>query len=89
MHDGKSLDCEHYVSDVFDTNTGMLWHYDNDNITQISYLPEGVILERFTKKTRKESGVRIKKMVVYILTSHLINPAVFFKNPPTCPKSII
>ena len=44
MHDGDSLDYEHYVSDVFDTNTGIWWHCDDVNITEISDLPEGVIL---------------------------------------------
>ena len=35
-HDGDSLDCGHYVSDVFDCSTGIWWHCDDDNITQIS-----------------------------------------------------
>ena len=35
-HDGDSLDCGHYVSDVFDSSTGICWHSDDDNITQIS-----------------------------------------------------
>ena len=38
-HDGDSLDCGHYVSDVFDSSTGIWWHCDYDNITQISDLP--------------------------------------------------
>ena len=33
---GDSLDCGNYVSDVFDANTGIWWHCDDDNITQIS-----------------------------------------------------
>ena len=32
-HDGNSLDCGHYVSDVFDSSTGILWHCDDYNIT--------------------------------------------------------
>ena len=46
IHDGNSLDCWNYVSDVFNTNTGIWWHRDDDNITKISDLSEGVILER-------------------------------------------
>ena len=36
---GDSLDCGHYVSDVFDSSTGIWWHCDDDNITEISDLP--------------------------------------------------
>ena len=50
MPDGDSLNFKQYVSDVFDTNTGIWWYCDYDNITQISDLPEGVILYRVTKK---------------------------------------
>ena len=49
-YDCKSLDCEHYVSDLFDTNTGIWWHCDENNINKISDLPKGVILERAKKK---------------------------------------
>ena len=41
-HDSDSLDCGHYVSDVFDGSTGIWLHFDDDNITQISDLPKGV-----------------------------------------------
>ena len=41
-HDGDSLDCGHYVSDVFDSSTGILWHCDDDNIAELSGLSEGV-----------------------------------------------
>ena len=40
--DGDSLDFGHYVSDVFDSSTGILWHCDDDNITELSDLPKGV-----------------------------------------------
>ena len=46
MHVGDYLDCGNYVSDVFDASIGILWHYDDANITEISDLTEGVILER-------------------------------------------
>ena len=45
MHDGDSLDCGHYVSDVFDTSTGIWWHCDDENITEIIDLPTAVILD--------------------------------------------
>ena len=35
-HDGNSLDCGNYVSDIFDGSTGIWWHCYDDNITQIS-----------------------------------------------------
>ena len=51
-HDGDSLDCGHYVSDVFDANTGIWWHCYDDNITQISDLPEGVYIRESQNKFR-------------------------------------
>ena len=36
---GESLDCGHYVSDVFDCSTGIWWHCDDYNITQNIDLP--------------------------------------------------
>ena len=39
-HDGDSLDCGHFFSDVFDANRGIWWHCDDDNITQMSDLPK-------------------------------------------------
>ena len=41
MRDGNYQDFEHYVSDVFDANTGIWWHCDDDYITQMSDIPEG------------------------------------------------
>ena len=49
-HDGDSVYCGIYASGVFDTNTRIWWHCDDDNITQISDLPKWVILERVTKQ---------------------------------------
>ena len=70
MHDGDSLDCGNYVSDVFDSSTQIWWHCDDDNITQISDLPEGV----YIRKSHKTIDVRPKDVlfVVYIRTIHLI-----------------
>ena len=41
-HDGNSLDCGHYVSDFFGSSTGIWWHCDDNNITEISDLPKGI-----------------------------------------------
>ena len=69
------MDCGHYVSDVFDSSTGIWYHCDDDNITEISDLPKGVYYKETHKPTKK-----IKKLmqgstdvlfVFYIRTSHL------------------
>ena len=44
MHYGRYLDYRHYVSDVFDTNTGIWWHCDDYKTTKISDLPEEVYI---------------------------------------------
>ena len=81
MHADDSLDCGHYFSDVFDTNTGIWWHCDDDNIIQTSDLPEGVYIRESHKKN-KRSDIRIKRcviFVVYIRTSQLIKSNTFLK----------
>ena len=59
LHDSDSLDCVHYISNVFDTNTGICWHCD------VIYQKD-FILEIFTKNNnnKKESNVRIKIYIV-------------------------
>ena len=52
-HDGDSLECGHYVSDVFDRSTGIWWQCDDDNITAISDLPKGV----YYRETQKPKSV--------------------------------
>ena len=52
-HYGDSLDCGHYISDVFDSSTGIWWHYDDDNITELSDLPDGVYYIETHKPTKK------------------------------------
>ena len=49
MHDGDSLNCEHYFSDVFDTNTNIWWPCDDVNITEINDLLEEVYIEESNK----------------------------------------
>ena len=51
MHYFDSLDCVYYVSDVFDTNTGIWWYFDDDDITKISDLTEGVYMRETHKTT--------------------------------------
>ena len=41
-HDSDLLDCGNYVSDVFDSSTGIWWHCDDDNITELRDLPDWV-----------------------------------------------
>ena len=54
-HDGDLLDCGHYVSDVFDISTGIWWHCDDDNITQISDLPKGVYYSETHKHMKNKN----------------------------------
>ena len=58
MHDGESLDCWHYFSDVFDTNTGIWSHCDDDNTTQISD-----ILEWFYIRDILKTCVSLKRYI--------------------------
>ena len=76
-------DCGHYVSDVFDFNTGIWWHCDDANITEIIIdFPEGV----YTRESRKPyktsklmSGSKDILFVVYFITEYLIAfVSVFF-----------
>ena len=53
-HDGDSLDCGHYVSDVFDSSTGIWWHCDDENITELSDLSEGVYYIETHRPTGKK-----------------------------------
>ena len=88
-HDGDSLDCVNYTSDVFNTNIGILWHCDDDNITQISDLPKGAYIGESHKKSKKKVmvGSTYVIFVVYIITNHMRkNSPIFFKNTPKCPK---
>ena len=85
-HDGDSLDCVNYTSDVFNANIGIWWHFDGENITQISDLPKGVILERVTK-TRIDVRLNICNICcLYHNKSYEKIQPYFFKNTPKCPK---
>ena len=50
MHDGNLLHCGNSFSDVSDVNTGIWWHCDDDEITQIS----GFIDRVYTRKSHKQ-----------------------------------
>ena len=68
MNDGDSLYCGHYVSDFFDANTGILWHCDDDNITQIGDLPKGVYIRESHKKNKRiKSDVRLNRCIICCL----------------------
>ena len=64
-HYGNSLDCGHYVSDVFYCITEIWWHSNDENITQISDLHKGVYY-RETKKHEK-NNVRINRCIIWCL----------------------
>ena len=74
-HDDDSLDFGYYVSDVFDSSTGIWWHCDDDNITEFSGLPKGVYYrdthKHMKKKKKIMAGSTDVLFVVYIITSHL------------------
>ena len=59
-HDGDSLNCGNYVSDVFDSSTGTLWHCDDENITVISDLPKGVYYRETQETHEKEKEINAK-----------------------------
>ena len=74
-HDGDSLDWGHYFSDFFNSSTGVWWHCDDDNINQISDLPNGVYYRETHKimknKNKTMEGSTDVLFVVYIITSRL------------------
>ena len=86
-HDGDSLDFGHYVSNIFDANTGIWWHCDDDNITQISDLPKGVYIRESEQK--KKNRVRINRCIILCLyqnkPSGKVQLYIYFNNSPTCP----
>ena len=77
MHDDNSLDCGHFISDVFDFNSWIWWHCDNDNISQICCFPNGV----YTRDSHKQKDTKKKVilgsekllLMVYIRANNLIS----------------
>ena len=78
MHHGDSLECGHYVSYFFYTKTGTWWHCYDDDITGISYFPEGVYTRESHKKKLMSGSDRIF-LVVNIRTSNLTASIYFHK----------
>ena len=52
--DGTSLDNGHNSSDIFDVNTGIWWHCDDNETTKSRDLPKGV----YTREIGKQKGIR-------------------------------
>ena len=64
MHDGELLDCGNYARYFFDANTGIWWHCEDDEITEINDLVEGVYIVENYKKHKEEIYVRIRQNTV-------------------------
>ena len=89
-HDGDSLDCFHYVSGVFDSRTGIWWHCDDKNTTEISALLKGVYY-RETQKLMKNKNITMEGsayllFAVYIRTIHLTKHRSIFQEITTMSK---
>ena len=89
-HDGDSLYCGNYESDVFNTNTGIWWQCADNNITQMSDIRKGrYIREIHKKKKKKKSDVRINRCIICCIYQNKPYDKLwlhFFNNSPTCPK---
>ena len=92
-HDGDSLDCGHYFSDVFDSSIDIWLHCVDNNITEISDLPKGVYYRethKLTKKNELLQGSTTVSFVVYIRTRHLTKHSYnFFQEFKTMSKSTL
>ena len=65
-HDGNSLDYGNYAFNVFDASTGIWWHCDDENITEIGALPKGFYITENHKKSKK-SDVWINTFTIFVL----------------------
>ena len=89
-HGGDLLYFGHYVSDLFGDNTGIWWHCDDDNFTQISDLSKGVYIRETHKKIKKViSGSTDALFVVYIRTSHMTKHSSIFQEFTNISKLLI
>ena len=66
-HDGDSLECRNYVSDVFDANIGIWWHCDGDNTTQIIILQKGFNIREIHNEKKRKSDVRLNICIIHCL----------------------
>ena len=64
MHDGDSLYFGHYVSDIFYFNTGIWWHCDDGEITEINDFPEDLYARESHKNHKEEIYVWSRKTIV-------------------------
>ena len=80
-HDGESLNCGYYVSDVFDDSTGIWWHCDDDNTTQISDFTKRGLLYRESQKYKK-SDVRINRCIICCLYQNKLSEKYSFNYFP-------
>ena len=72
-HDGESLGFGNSVGDVFYTNTGIWWHCDDENITQIcDFTKRGLCHKKTTTTNKLMAGSTDILFVVYIRKIHLI-----------------
>ena len=89
-HDGDSLDCGHYVSYFFYSSTGIWWHCDDENITEISDLPKGVYYRETHKPTNKKKiNARINICIfccIYQNKPTEKTQLYIFNNSEPCPK---
>ena len=72
MNDGTSLDIGHYFSDVFDVNTVIWCHCDDDGTTQISGFLEGVYTSESHQKKTVMLGSDKVLLMIYTRTIYLI-----------------
>ena len=95
IHYVESLDCGNYVSDVFDANTGIWWHCDDEYINQISDLLEGVSFRESHKKQQRKKKVMVVLKKIFFCGLYQNKPSdstqlcFFFNNSLTCPKYIV
>ena len=85
------MDCVHYVTGVFDRNTVIWWHCDDDTITQVSNSPKNNYYRETHKHMKKEkkmmAGSTDVLFVLYIRTIHLTkHSTIFFQEFTTMSK---
>ena len=72
MHEGSSFDIGHYYSYILYFNTGICWHYNDDEVTYIGDLTEGVYYRAHQKKSITTKN-QCKVQNIYIIHSIYYN----------------
>ena len=71
----------------------MWWQCDDDNITEINNLLEGIyIIESQNNKNNVKSDVRLKRFIICVISQNKPSDKIqlcFYKNYPARPKSIL